>query len=222
MEETGTKEEAILLRKRGSSLKEISEILKISKSTAGLWLREVALSPSARKTLREKQENGRKKGNAAQKEKSVQKVKRIDAIAVQYMNRTPFSQEQAKGMCALLYGCEGTKNGTRVAFINSDPDLIRFFLTLFRIAFTVDEKKFRVVMQLHGYHKERQQLRFWASVTGICEKQFSKTFQKKNGKRNIRDGYQGCISVRYNSADVQRELVSVYREILRRGQKAIR
>lgn len=216
------KEEAIILRKRGSSLREISETLKISKSTASLWLRDVELSSSALKTLEEKKTNGRRKGNDTQKEKFLQKEKDIHDLAVRYTEETLFSQEQAKGLCALLYGCEGTKHGTRAAFVNSDSDLIRFFLALFRKSFTVDEKKFRVQMHLHEYHNEKQQLKFWAGVTSICEEQFSKTFQKKNGGKNIREGYQGCISVRYNSADVQRELVSVYREILRQGQGVIR
>lgn len=217
-----TKEKAIILRMRGRSLKEISEELQISKGTASIWLRDLKLSPSALKVLRKKRENGRKKGNDTQKEKYLQKEKDIRVLVARYIDETSFSQEQAKGVCALLYGCEGAKNDTRAAFINSDPDLIRFFLILFRKAFPVDEKKFRVLMQLHEYHNEKQQLRFWASITGIREEQFSKTFQKKNGKKNIREGYQGCISVRYNSADVQKELISVYREILKRGQEVIK
>lgn len=217
-----TKEKAIILRKQGSSLREISETLKISKSTASLWLRDLKLSSLALKKLEEKKTNGRKKGNDRQKEKSLQKEKDICALAIRYLDATSFSKEQAKGLCALLYGCEGAKNDTRAAFINSDPDLIRFFLVLFRRAFSVDEKKFRVQMHLHEYHDEKRQLKFWAGVTGISEEQFSKAFRKKNGKKNIREGYQGCISVRYNSADVQKELISVYREILKRGQRVIK
>lgn len=216
------KEEAIILRRRGSSLREISETLKVSKSTASLWLRDLKLSSSAFKILEEKKTNGRRKGSDTQKEKLRQKKRDMHVLAARYALEIPFSQEQAKGLCALLYGCEGTKNGTRAAFINSDPDLIRFFLILFRKSFTVDEKKFRVQMHLHEYHNEKQQLKFWVGVTGICEEQFSKTFQKKNGKKNIREGYQGCISVRYNSADIQRELVNVYRAILKRGQRVIK
>lgn len=216
------KEKAIILRKHGSSLREISETLEISKSTASLWLRDLKLSSLALKTLEEKKIDGRKKGNDRQKEKSLQKEKNIRILAAQYLDTNSFSREQAKGLCALLYGCEGTKNDTRAAFINSDPRLIRFFLILFRRGFFLDEKKFRVQMHLHEYHSEKVQLKFWANVTGISEKQFSRTFQKKNGKKNIREGYQGCISVRYNSADVQKELIGVYREILKRGERIIK
>lgn len=222
MIENEIKERAILLRQGGSSLSEISEALKISKSAASLWLRNLALPPLAIKILQNKRNDGRKQGSDRQREKSLQRQDSISVLAVQYLDVTSFSEEQAKGLCALLYGCEGTKNGTRVAFINSDPDLIRFFLLLFRRSFPVDERKFRVQMHLHEYHHEKQQLKFWASVTGVSTEQFSKTFQKKNGKKNIRVGYQGCISVRYNSADVQRELVSVYREILKRGGAIIK
>jgi len=222
MIENKIKERAILLRQGGSSLNEISEALNVSKSTASLWLRNLKLPSLAIKILQDKRNDGRKKGSDRQREKSLQRQDGISALAAQYLDVTSFSEEQTKGLCALLYGCEGAKNDTRAAFINSDPELIRFFLLLFRQAFRVDEKKFRVQMHLHEYHNGKQQLRFWADVTGIPKEQFSKVFQKKNGKKNIREGYQGCISVRYNSADIQRELVSVYREILKRGQGVIK
>ncbi|OGI15450.1 MAG: hypothetical protein A2878_01560 [Candidatus Moranbacteria bacterium RIFCSPHIGHO2_01_FULL_54_31] len=211
----GVKEKAIILRKRGSSLKEISDRLKVSKSTASLWLRNVKLSSSALKTLEEKKQNGRKRGNARQIEKSIENVRDIRDSVTRYLRVTPFSKEQAKGFCALLYGCEGSKNETgRMAFINSDPALITFFLHLFRLAFEVNEKKFRVLMHLHQYHDEKKQKKFWSEITGIPSEQFSKTYQKPNGQKNIREGYQGCVSVRYNSASVQKELVILYREMI--------
>lgn len=45
------KERAVTLRARGYSLKEISKILIISKSTASLWLRNITLSKKAKKRL---------------------------------------------------------------------------------------------------------------------------------------------------------------------------
>lgn len=212
---TGIKEQATILRKQGSSLREISDTLKISKSTASLWLRGLTFSSVALKILEEKKQNGRKKGNARQIEKSLENVKNIRDSVAQYLRVTSFSKEQAKGFCALLYGCEGSKNETgRMAFINSDPDLVAFFLHLFRLAFEVNESKFRVLMHLHQYHDEKRQKKFWSDITGIPCEQFSKTYQKPHGQKNIREGYQGCVSVRYNSASVQKELVILYREMI--------
>ena len=211
------KEKAILLRKHGDSLREISEKLKVSKSTASLWLRDLKLSSSALKTLEEKKQNGRKKGNAKQKQKSLQREKDIHDSVVQYLGATPFSKKQAKGLSALLYGCEGSKNETgRMVFINSDPILISFFLQLFRLAFKVNERKFRVLMHLHPYHNEKKQKKFWSEITGVSSKQFSKAYRKSNGKKNIREGYQGCVSVRYNSGAIQRELAMLYKEMIKR------
>lgn len=208
--------QAIFLRQQGFSLREISEQLKISKSTASIWLRKLKLSQKAQKALRRKGELGRSKGNKTIREKNLQKSLCIDASVGEYLAHPPFQSWQAKAICAFLYGCEGAKNERRVVFINSDPDLIRFFLILLRRAFFVDEGKFRILMHLHEYHDEKIQKRFWSGITGISEEQFSKTYQKKNGKKVIREGYQGCISVRYNSGAIQKELVRTYREMLKR------
>ncbi len=207
---------AIFLRQQGHSLREISEQLKISKSTASIWLRTLKLSQKAQKILRRKGELGRIRGNKTIREKSLQKSLCIDASVGEYLAHPPFQSWQAKAICAFLYGCEGAKNERRVVFINSDPDLIHFFLMLLRRAFPLNEGNFRVLMHLHEYHDEKIQKRFWAGITGIPEEQFSKTYQKKNGKKIIREGYQGCISVRYNSGPIQKELVKIYREMLKR------
>src|SRR5438876_7219496 len=52
---------AINLRKQGFSLKEIAGNVKVSKSTASLWLKNVNISDSAQKLLEQKQLRGRSK-----------------------------------------------------------------------------------------------------------------------------------------------------------------
>lgn len=180
------------------------------------------LSAEAKDVLREKQVLGRKKGNDVLARRAVLNSEKIDASVKEYLGGISFHPEQAKALCALLYGCEGSKREKgKLAFINSDPELVRFFLFLFRQAFSANEEKFRVLMHLHEYHDENEQKRFWSEVTDIPRKQFLKTYQKQNGKKIIRDGYQGCVSVRYNSGSIQKELVGIYREMLVRGKSMI-
>lgn len=217
------KRKAVSLRKRGYSLNEISRLVGISRSTASLWLKDVQLPATARKTLNEKQALGRKRGNEVLAKRAALNLGALDVSVKEYLGRLSFHPKQVKALCALLYGCEGSKRESgKLAFINSDPELVRFFLFLFRQAFPVDEEKFRVLMHLHEYHDEERQKKFWSEITGIPVSRFLKTYQKMNGEKIIRDGYQGCVSVRYNSGYVQKELVRIYREMLAQGKKMIK
>ena len=49
----------------------------------------------------------------------------------------------AKIVLAMLYWCEGGKNGRSLAFGNSDPIMIRLFLRLLRRCYRVDEHNLR-------------------------------------------------------------------------------
>jgi hypothetical protein len=118
-------------------------------------------------------------------------------------------------LCSMLYICEGnTGVESGVRFMNSDPYLIRLFLYLLRNSFTIDERKFRVCLHLHGYHNKNSQIDFWSKTTGISIGQFLKPYQKKSTKKRIREGYQGCVSIRYYDNKVGQELQSIYGHLL--------
>lgn len=212
-----TREGAIALRKRGCSLNEMSRRLHISKSTASLWSRGIELPKVAKDILLTKQAIGRQKGNEGRRAQGESRRKSIEKQVERYLSRSPLHKSHDKILLALLYGCEGAKrNETRVNFVNSDPALIRYFLYLFRRSYEVDESKFRVLMHLHEYHDEQKQKEYWAHVTDIKKDQFTKSFQKKNGKKNIRADYQGCVSIRYGSKSILEELMIIYRKLLYR------
>ncbi len=209
------KKKAHTLRSQGQSLSEIASELSIAKSTASLWLRDVVLSKTAKEIIAEKQFNGRLEGRKIIEAERNSILEHIDQKSTLYIQRNKPKSQQYKAILALLYGCEGVKRSDgRVVFVNSDPELIGYFISLLRKAFTIDESKFRILMHLHGYHNEKKQKAFWSKITAISENQFSRTFWKSEGKKNKREGYQGCISLRYNDKSVQTELVMVYRKLL--------
>jgi hypothetical protein len=94
--------------------------------------------------------------------------------------------------------------------MNSDPALIASFLYAFRNSFKLDETRFSARIHLHEYHNEKRQIRFWSKVTGIPLCQFRKSYQKPHTKLRKREGYPGCISVRYGDAALARTLDAVY------------
>lgn len=74
----------------------------------------------------------------------------------------------------------------------------------------MDEKKFRVCIHLHGYHKTNEQLMFWSKICSIPLSQFMKPYIKKNTGRRRRASYQGCVSIRYYDSRIARELRYLY------------
>ncbi|MBU1083026.1 helix-turn-helix domain-containing protein [Patescibacteria group bacterium] len=203
------KEQAIVLRKKGYSLKEIAEKLSVAKSTVSLWTRDIKMSKSALKRLESKV----KKAViiSAQRHIAVTNAEREyffrKAAKLLDKNLDTISKDEAKLYTALLYWCEGTKSTDNlIKFANSDPKLVKFFLTVFRRGFDLQLKKFRAMMHLHEYHIENRQIKFWAKITGIPTKQFYRSYQKPHTGKRIKPDYPGCITINYYDKIVAREI----------------
>lgn len=202
------------LRRKGYSFREISEKLKISKSTASLWLRDVELSKIAKNRIFKLGVEGRNKGNTSVRKRISKEDKRIVLDAKKSVDNCVLLQNDLKIVCALLYWCEGGKTEkSQLTFVNSDPELIRYFISTFREAFNVEEGKFRILLHVHKYHNMEKQIEFWSKITGIPKNQFTKPFCKTNTGKRIKKDYQGCVSIRYYGRKVRQEIMFLIKEI---------
>lgn len=197
--------EAIKLRQRGHSLGEIAHTLGISKSTASVWVHGLVLNKIAHERLSKRWTLGSKMAAKANREKRISLNKLIANQQAQLVSKITPSCLLDKVMCALLYWCEGAKQSSNVQFSNSDPLLVKLFLRLFRSAFRIEEQKFRVCVHLHEYHDKIKQTQFWSHVTNIPLKQFFIYRKHHTGKRK-KEGYKGCLSIRYYDYRVATEL----------------
>lgn len=209
------KEEAIALRKKGFSFREISETLHISKSTASLWLRDIKISKKARGRIIELSVNGRNKGIETNREKREVENDIIKNKVEKYFSNSAQLKIDPKIACALLYWGEGTKciGNKSVSFMNADPEMIKYFLYVFRAAFNPEEKKFRALIHLHEYHSEKDQIKFWSNITKIPINQFNKSYLKKNTGKNKKENYPGCISIRYSNNKIYKELMFIIEKL---------
>ena len=208
-----TKEKAVLLRKKGYSFTEIANKLNIAKSTTSLWLRDIILDEKAKDRLVKRGVMGRYKATLRWQEKRIREEKHNNLLASKIIGKVKRNREHMKLYCSLLYWCEGGKSeNSEVRFVNSDPELIRVFVSIFREAFSpIQEEKFRILMYLHGYHDENIQKDFWSNLTGISKDLFQKTYHKHHTKKRIKDGYPGCIAVRYYDVKIARQIKSIYK-----------
>ena len=204
------KNEALKLRKDGYSIRQISETLGVSKSSASTWVRDVKISNKGKERLRATRLEGQRKSQVAIAQITKQKAKKAEQYATNVLQNNGDTIESKSLLCAMIYWCEGNKSlADCVFFTNSDPRLIYTFLSLLRSIYALDETKFRVCMHLHAYHRADIQRKFWSKVTKIPEKQFIKPYQKKNTTKRKREGYQGCVQIRYYDVDVARKLMTL-------------
>jgi hypothetical protein len=116
---------------------------------------------------------------------------------------------------AVAYWCEGSKSKgdpsrDRVVFINSDPQLILFYLRFLAVAGITPD---RLICRVH-IHQSADVMaaqRYWQAVTGVQPDQFRRPTLKHHEPKTVRketgDGYHGClvISVR-QSAELYRRI----------------
>lgn len=206
------KEKAKSLRDKGYSIKEIAKELKISQNTSSLWVRDIKLNKRAQKRLKERCLLAYYKSAIRWNEKIEKEKREIQSDVVKTVKGLRRDIKHIRIYCSLLYWCEGGKGYYEsVRFVNSDPILIKTFLTLFRKGFKPTESKFRVLMYLHSYHNEIIQKKFWSDLTKIPIVQFNKTFLKPNTKKRIKDNYPGCVAISYHDRKVARVLRATYK-----------
>lgn len=114
-------------------------------------------------------------------------------------------------LLASLWWCEGSKDlRDGVRFTNSDSGTIRFFLGLMRTVFRIDEGRIRLMLHLHEYHDMEAQKAFWAGVAGISQDQLYQPYLKPRTGLRKREGYQGCVTVRYGDVKIARILKAAW------------
>ncbi|NQU77524.1 hypothetical protein HQ544_02390 [Candidatus Falkowbacteria bacterium] len=208
---------AIELRQKGYTLREISELLRISKSTASLWCRKTILSDGAKRIIKLKSEQGTARGLRTVQKNREKLRNEISSKVEKKLNNAFFNDSIYELLCSLIYICEGaTDVNSGATFINSDPGLIQLYLFLLRKSFKLDEKKFRVCVHLHTYHEKAKQIKYWSKITKIPLEQFMKPHQKRSTGKRTKEGYQGCISIRYYDYRVAIELRSMYLVFLKK------
>jgi len=203
------------MRARGYSVKEIAAKLNVAQSSVSYWVCDIPLSSKAKQRLLERIKIGQY--IAAENKKRVVKLKEAQYLkeAQMLLATQRLTSNQEKLMCAIMYWCEGTKNvKDGINFINSDPYLVKKFLTLLRKHYLLNEKRLKIKLHLHSYHNEKMQKKFWGRILNISKDSFAKSYQKPNMGKRYRENYPGCAVVRYHSVVIARQLKALAKSYL--------
>ncbi|WP_405894310.1 hypothetical protein OG272_20270 [Streptomyces sp. NBC_00104] len=205
------REKARELRRQGWTYNQIQAELGCSKSSVSLWVRDLP-TPEPRRTPEEQQArmNAGLTRLRAEQDRARQTVKQAAAAAIGEL-----SDRELFLVGVGLYWAEGSKDKpyrrTEVLqFINSDPNMIRLFLSwLTLLGVTRDRLTLRV--SIHESADVEAAERYWADVVGVDVSAFSRATLKRHNPRTIRkntgETYHGCLVIYVRqSADLYRRM----------------
>ena len=173
------KQKAILLRKKGKSIKEISRLVRVSKASVSIWVRNIILTRDQKTLLKSKgftTDVIEKRRASRLKNEHIKRSIIIDEAKKDF---SKVSLRDLKLIGAMLYWAEGGKtrlNMVRIA--NSDPEIILVMMNFFRKICDVPEKKFRGHIHTHSPGNVKKSEKFWSGISGIPRSQFFKTYTK--------------------------------------------
>lgn len=190
------------LREKGLDYEEIAAELGISKSSVSLWVRDMPRPPHlSYEESRKRSAEGVRRYWAVEGPK--REAARAAAIAAASDEIGELTDREVRIAGAVAYWCEGAKGkpwrrGDNIAFINSDPGLITLFLRFLRTA-GVEADRITYRIAIHESADITAAERFWTEVTGVDASRFKKpTLKRHNPKtirKNVGDGYHGCLVV---------------------------
>jgi predicted transcriptional regulator len=196
------KNQAKGLRKKGLSLKFISEKLKVSKSVVSVWVKNIKLTKDQKIRL---QKNGSHRlGNTYTRDK-------FKKIREEYQKEGIKKTEDQNWLHisgCMLYWAEGAKDKNSVIFVNSDLGMMKLFVKFLKTFFNVNNQKFR--LRIYCYDGNgiliKDIEKYWVKnlkLTGCAlKKTYVKHAPKIYGKRGKLD-YGTCRLIVHDTKIVQ-------------------
>jgi hypothetical protein len=212
------RDQAILLRRQGKSLRQIKEILgPMSNATLNDALKGEPPPPDRAgpgyAESRARAAEGVRRYWAAEHLARETARAAVSAAAAAQLGKLTDRELMIAG--AIAYWCEGAKSkpyriDEQVRFINSDPALIRLFLAFLDRA-GVSRQRLRYCVHIHESADVEAAARYWARVTGAAPDQFTRPAIKRHTPRTSRPSgtadYHGCLRVSVTKSS------TLYREI---------
>ncbi len=178
------KRRVIELRKQGKSYSDILKIVKVSKSSLSLWLKDVPLTPIQKSGLADR----RKK--AVETYRATMKFKHQNKLDVYYDNQVkkllPLSEKELMIAGLFLYSGEGNKvSRGSLNITNTDPSVVKFSLYWITKCLKVDINSIHIKLHLYSDMNIDESIDFWSRELKISKNHFAKPYIKKTKRADI-------------------------------------
>ena len=206
------REKALALRKKEMSYSQIKKILRVSKSSLSLWLRDYPLS---KKRIRELGANNESRIEKYRETRKRTKDKRLlKYYNEQKKNVFPLGKRDVFIAGLFLYWGEGTKTSlTHLSLSNTNPSVIIFFIKWIQVVLKIPKHKIRFAMHFYEDMDVKKETAFWAKILNVKESQFSKPYIKKSSFLRINQkgtfGHGTCNARVYNARFSEQILMAI-------------
>lgn len=177
------RQKALELRLQGKSYSQIKEVLKLSKSTLSLWLKNYPLSKDQIDSLRGKNPK------RIEKFRETMRLKHESRLKTTYNKKLktilPLTNKELLIAGLFLYWGEGSKTTGNVSINNTDPDVLKFTLFWFCNILKIPKDKIRVYLHLYKDMDQAGEIKFWSDNLKIPTSQFSKPYIKSSNRENL-------------------------------------
>jgi transcriptional regulator with XRE-family HTH domain len=207
-------EKARDLRARGFTYNEIAAELGVSKGSISLWVRDM---PRPGRLSYEEYRSRNAEGLSAywQAEQLRREARRQAVRDSAAAEISDLSEREILIAGAIAYWCEGAKSkphrrSEQISFINSDPQLISFFLRFLATA-GVTHDRLICRLYIHQSADVAAAQQYWLDQTGLPAEQFRRpTLKRHNPKttrKNTGQDYHGCLVINVRrSAELYRQV----------------
>jgi len=213
------RDKAIKLRKQGWSLRRVEANLKIPKSTLSGWFKNVTLTEKQKLILakrdsvyaRTRLAEARKK--AATWHHAQKKMRMMQALqaAQATLNGIKMGDKNTLDLVlAMLYLGEGFKAGTGTGMGNSNPLILKFFITALKRVYKIPTERMRCELHLRADQNPSILKRYWSRELKVPLKNFMTVSvdQRTKGSTTY-STYKGVCVVRCGRSDIQRKLMAL-------------
>jgi hypothetical protein len=175
---------ALELRKLGWSYSAIKNELGIAKSTASAWLNKYPLSHEQLDKLLFHNEHRIESFRATMAKKKQSLFD--DAVLDQELVIGDLTEKELY-LCGLtLYWGEGGKTQySCLTFANTDPRMIKFFLTWLIRAIHYPEDHIKIKLHLYKDMNIEDETKYWKEITGFGDNHFSKPYIKETTLKGL-------------------------------------
>lgn len=211
------KNKAIQLRLKGESLGFVEAKLVIPRSTLSGWFKGLELTEASKakvdKNWRLRLAASRKNAVAwhnAQKAIRIQDAENNALTTLANLNIEDINIIELA--LSLLYLGEGSKKQSGTLIGNSDPLILRFFISILINVYSVPIKQIKADLHLRDDQNPVQLKRYWSKILNLPIQNFLGTyFDSRTKGRPTYSDYKGVCLIRCGHSEVQRKLVFLSR-----------
>lgn len=206
------RERARLLRRQGTSVRDIAKMLNTSKGSVSVWVRDVELTDEQIERLKENQRRYRQHNKGAQSNREKHHLLRLEYQRegrVKARENHPLHQAGC-----MLYWAEGAKRRNKVYFVNSDSHMMRMFMRFLREELQVADEDISLYIHCH-YSDPLEQLRierYWVELLGLYQDCLRKTQVKRGSDTRKNILINGVCGICVNSTRLVQHIYGAIQE----------